>query len=79
MNWLAELQVWGTPEQVYNKLVEHRRRVDSGGLIGAFSYGGMPHDLAKRNITLFAERVLPRLQALHVTCDIDAAPIRADV
>ena len=70
VNFLAELQVWGTPEQVYNKLAEHQRRADSGGLIGAFSYGGMPHDLAKRNITLFAERVLPRLKALDAGCDI---------
>jgi len=41
-------------------------------LIGAFSYGGMPHDVAKRNITLFAERVLPRLQALDTGCEIGA-------
>jgi alkanesulfonate monooxygenase SsuD/methylene tetrahydromethanopterin reductase-like flavin-dependent oxidoreductase (luciferase family) len=70
VNFLAELQVWGTPEQVYNKLAEHQRRADSGGLIGAFSYGGMPHDLAKRNITLFAEQVLPRLRALDAGCEI---------
>jgi len=54
VNWLAELQVWGTPEQVYNKLVEQHHRAESGGLIGAFSYGGMQPDLAKRNIALFA-------------------------
>jgi alkanesulfonate monooxygenase SsuD/methylene tetrahydromethanopterin reductase-like flavin-dependent oxidoreductase (luciferase family) len=70
VNFLAELQVWGTPDQVFAKLAEHQRRADIGGLIGAFSYGGMPHDLAKRNITLFAEQVLPRLQALDVECDI---------
>ncbi len=70
VNFLAELQVWGTPEQVYNKLADHQRRADIGGVIGAFSYGGMPHDVAKRNITLFAERVLPRLKALDVGCDI---------
>jgi alkanesulfonate monooxygenase SsuD/methylene tetrahydromethanopterin reductase-like flavin-dependent oxidoreductase (luciferase family) len=70
VNFLSELQIWGTPEQVFNKLAEHQRRADIGGLIGAFSYGGMPHDLAKRNMTLFAERVLPRLQALDAGCDI---------
>lgn len=70
VNFLAELQVWGTPDQVFAKLAEHQRRADIGGLIGAFSYGGMPHDLAKRNMTLFAERVLPRLQALDAGCDI---------
>jgi len=70
VNFLAELQVWGTPEQVLNKLAEHQRRADIGALIGVFSYGGMPHELAKRNITLFAEAVLPRLKALDVGCDI---------
>jgi alkanesulfonate monooxygenase SsuD/methylene tetrahydromethanopterin reductase-like flavin-dependent oxidoreductase (luciferase family) len=70
VNFLAELQVWGTPDQVFQKLAEHQRRADISGLIGAFSYGGMPHDLAKRNITLFAERVLPRLQAIDVGCDV---------
>ena len=70
VNFLAELQVWGTPEQVFNKLAEHQRRADIGGLIGAFSFGGMPHEAARRNITLFAERVLPRLQAIDSGCDI---------
>jgi alkanesulfonate monooxygenase SsuD/methylene tetrahydromethanopterin reductase-like flavin-dependent oxidoreductase (luciferase family) len=70
VNFLAELQVWGTPDQVFNKLVEHQRLADSGALIGAFSYGGMPHDLAKRNMMLFAERVLPRLQRIDVACEI---------
>jgi len=79
VNWLSELQVWGTPEQVYKKLVGQHSRADSGGLIGAFSYGGMPHDLAKRNIALFAECVLPRLQALRVSSEISAAPIGAAI
>jgi alkanesulfonate monooxygenase SsuD/methylene tetrahydromethanopterin reductase-like flavin-dependent oxidoreductase (luciferase family) len=70
VNFLAELQVWGTPEQVFNKLAEHQRRADTAALIGVFSYGGMPHELAKGNITLFAEAVLPRLKALDVDCDI---------
>ena len=46
---------------------------DSGGLIGAFSYGGMPHEVAKRNMTLFAERVLPRLQRLEAGCEIGSS------
>ena len=70
VNFLAELQVWGTPEQVFNKLAEYRCRADAGAVIGVFSYGGMPHELARRNITLFAEAVLPRLKALDVGCDI---------
>ena len=73
VNFLAELQVWGTPDQVFNKLAEHQRLADSGGLIGAFSYGGMPHEVAKRNMTLFAERVLPRLQRIEAACEIGSS------
>ncbi|MCZ6785472.1 MAG: LLM class flavin-dependent oxidoreductase [Proteobacteria bacterium] len=61
--FLAELQVWGTPDQVAEQMIEHQRMLDSSGVIGVFSYGGMPDDVAKANLHLFAEKVLPRLQA----------------
>src|SRR5258707_33822 len=70
VNFLAELQVWGTPDQVYDKLAEPQRRADSGALIGIFNYGGMPPELAQHNLTLFAEKVLPRLQRLDAGCEI---------
>ncbi len=38
-----------------------------------FSYGGMPHDEARRNIRLFAEKVLPRVQALAPRSPFHAA------
>jgi alkanesulfonate monooxygenase SsuD/methylene tetrahydromethanopterin reductase-like flavin-dependent oxidoreductase (luciferase family) len=74
VNFLSELQVWGTPEQVYQKLSEHQRRTGSGALIGVFGYGGMPHELARRNMTLFAREVLPRLKAIDAGSELDAAP-----
>ena len=79
IDFLSELQVWGTPEQVFSRLVEYRERTDCAALIGIFSYGGMPHDMARQNLQLFAERVLPRLKALDIGCDIgtDAPPIVA--
>ena len=63
IDFLADLQVWGTPEQVHDRLVDYVERTDAGGLITMFSYGGMPHDMAKANMRLFAEKVLPRLKA----------------
>jgi alkanesulfonate monooxygenase SsuD/methylene tetrahydromethanopterin reductase-like flavin-dependent oxidoreductase (luciferase family) len=66
VDFLADLQVWGTPDQVFERMMEYREKIDCGGFIGAFSYGGMPHDLAKSNIRLFAEKVLPRLKAVDV-------------
>ena len=46
--------------------MDHQRMVDAGGAIGIFSYGGMPHEMAKANLGLFAEKVLPRLKAQDV-------------
>jgi alkanesulfonate monooxygenase SsuD/methylene tetrahydromethanopterin reductase-like flavin-dependent oxidoreductase (luciferase family) len=61
--FLAELQVWGTPEQVTEQMIENNRRIGGAGVIGVFSYGAMPPALAKANIRLFADKVLPRLKA----------------
>lgn len=63
VNFLADLQVWGTPEQVYQRLIEYQKLADYGGVVGVFSFGGMPHDLARENMQLFAEKVMPRLKA----------------
>jgi alkanesulfonate monooxygenase SsuD/methylene tetrahydromethanopterin reductase-like flavin-dependent oxidoreductase (luciferase family) len=63
VRFLADLQVWGTPEQAVEKMIQHQRLLGSAGAIAVFSYGGMPHDLARANLRLFAEEVLPRLKA----------------
>jgi alkanesulfonate monooxygenase SsuD/methylene tetrahydromethanopterin reductase-like flavin-dependent oxidoreductase (luciferase family) len=73
VQFLADLQVWGTPDQVYERIREHQRLAGSAMLIGIFSYGGMPHDEARRNIHLFAEKVLPRVQALAPRSPFDTA------
>ncbi len=63
VDFLAKLQIWGTPDQVYEQLVENQKRVNAAALIAIFSYGGMPQALAKQNMELFAAKVLPRLKA----------------
>lgn len=75
--FLAELQVWGTPEEVAERLAENVRRLDAAGVLGIFSYGGMPHDLAQDNITLFARRVLPVLQSIDTGVELGAATMAA--
>lgn len=62
VEFLAELQIWGTPDQVLERLRENAARVDAAGVLGVFSYGGMPHGLARANVELFARTVLPRLK-----------------
>jgi hypothetical protein len=31
VNFLADLQIWGTPDQVYEQMMDHQRMVDAGG------------------------------------------------
>jgi alkanesulfonate monooxygenase SsuD/methylene tetrahydromethanopterin reductase-like flavin-dependent oxidoreductase (luciferase family) len=76
--FLADLQVWGTPEQVSEKLLEYVRRTDAGALVVPLSFGGMPADEARANFDLFASDVLPELQRHDVGGDLgvtyDATP-----
>ena len=37
--------------------------------VGVFSYAGMPHEEAKRNMTLFAEKVMPELKNLPTAAE----------
>lgn len=46
--------------------MEEHELAGTCGLIGAFSYGGMPHEIAESNMRLFADKVLPRLKAIGV-------------
>lgn len=68
--FLADLQVWGTPDEVTAKLLDYVRRTDAGAVLTTLSYGGMPPDVAKANYDLFAAEVLPALQAHDVGGDI---------
>ncbi len=74
VNFLADLQIYGTPDQVFEKIIEHQKLADSGAVIGVFSYGGMPHALARHNMDLFAAEVLPRLRAYDAGAVIGARP-----
>jgi alkanesulfonate monooxygenase SsuD/methylene tetrahydromethanopterin reductase-like flavin-dependent oxidoreductase (luciferase family) len=72
VNMLADLQVWGTPEQCYQQCIENCMRIDGAGIIAGFSYAGMPPELAKENMKLFADKVLPRLKAFETQNTIAA-------
>ena len=75
--FLADLQVWGTPDQVVEQMIENNRRIDGAGVIAIFSYGAMPHELARANIRLFAEKVLPRLKRYARARSSDASAIQS--
>lgn len=64
VKFFLDLQIWGTPEQCYQKITETSARIHSDHFTGVFSYSGMPWDDAERNMRLFAREVMPELQKL---------------
>jgi alkanesulfonate monooxygenase SsuD/methylene tetrahydromethanopterin reductase-like flavin-dependent oxidoreductase (luciferase family) len=62
VEFFMNLQVWGTPEQCYEKVLAIRERTGADSFVGVFSYAGMPAALAGANCRLFAREVLPELQ-----------------
>ena len=63
-DFFIDLQLWGTPEQVYDKIVRLQEQTFMDGFMGVFSFAGMDHGEADRNMKLFARDVMPELQAL---------------
>jgi alkanesulfonate monooxygenase SsuD/methylene tetrahydromethanopterin reductase-like flavin-dependent oxidoreductase (luciferase family) len=68
--FLADLQVWGTPEQVTEKLLQYAKRCDAGALVIPLSFGGMSTEEAHAGFELFAAEVLPELQRHDVGGDL---------
>ncbi len=63
-DFFLNLQVWGTPAQCYDRIVDVRRRLGNETFVGVFSYAGMPPEEADRNMRLFAREVTPELQKI---------------
>ncbi len=73
VRFLSELQVWGTPDEVTDKLIEYQKMVGAAGVVAVLSFGGMPYDETEANMRLFAEKVLPRLHAHETSGDVGRA------
>jgi alkanesulfonate monooxygenase SsuD/methylene tetrahydromethanopterin reductase-like flavin-dependent oxidoreductase (luciferase family) len=75
IDYFLNLQVWGTPEQCYQRILDIHARTGNSHFVGVFSYAGMPFDEAERNLRLFAKEVRPALQKLQAK---PAAPVLPD-
>lgn len=62
--FFLDLQIWGTPEQCYEKIKQVHARTNCCGFTGVFSYAGMPADVAMKNLQTFAKHVVPELKQL---------------
>jgi alkanesulfonate monooxygenase SsuD/methylene tetrahydromethanopterin reductase-like flavin-dependent oxidoreductase (luciferase family) len=63
IDFFLGLQIWGTPDQCYERIVDFTTKLGAETFTGVFSYAGMPYDVAEKNLRLFASDVLPRLKA----------------
>ena len=63
-DFLLDLQVWGTPEQCFEKIMSTRARTGNESFLAAFSFGAMPYDEVEKSMRLFAKEVLPPLKAI---------------
>jgi alkanesulfonate monooxygenase SsuD/methylene tetrahydromethanopterin reductase-like flavin-dependent oxidoreductase (luciferase family) len=75
IDYFLNLQVWGTPEQCYQRILDVHARTGNSHFVGVFSYAGMPFDEAERNLRLFAKEVRPALQRLQAK---PATPVLPD-
>lgn len=55
--------VVGSPDTVRQKLESYLKELGVGNLLGLFQLGTMPTEMAKKNMTLFADEVMPGLRA----------------
>ncbi len=56
------LSIIGDPAYVIRELRAQEQALGCGVIMGLFQFGSMPHDLAMKNIRLFAKEVLPEVQ-----------------
>jgi len=54
--------VVGSPTTVRDRLLEYTQQLGVGNLLGLFQLGTLPADLTRKNMTLFAEQVMPQLR-----------------
>jgi len=65
IDFFLGLQIYGTPEQCTDRIIDFAGRLGAETFTGVFSYAGMPYDMAEKSMRLFAAEVLPKLKAHH--------------
>ena len=59
-----QTQPIGTPDEIITRIKTMQRAISLETLVVHVFYGGMPRDKAERSLRLFAEKVLPEVQAM---------------
>ena len=59
----VDVQAWGTPKQIIDKLHARREIIGDFRFNACFRFAGIPFEAAERSMRLFAEEVMPALRA----------------
>lgn len=62
-NAFVDINTWGTPQQILEKMEQRRKDIGDFDLTIQVSYGGLTGEQAESSIRLFADKVLPELQS----------------
>src|SRR5581483_6117883 len=78
-NFIA-LQIWGTPDECFHRIVDIRSKVGNDGFNAVCSFSGMSQEVAERNLRLFATEVMPRVKDLPPVdfAELDAVSLSAE-
>jgi alkanesulfonate monooxygenase SsuD/methylene tetrahydromethanopterin reductase-like flavin-dependent oxidoreductase (luciferase family) len=71
-----ELQIYGTPDECLERILEIRSQVGNNGFNAVCSFSGMDYQFAEGNMRLFASEVMPRLRPVP---DVDFAELDQEV
>ena len=71
------MQVYGTPEQCYAKVVAMHQMFDICGNVSAFKFAGMPYADARSSLRLYAKEVMPQLKKLGSPAPFDSNEVIA--
>ena len=65
-DFFMELQVYGTPQQCYDRIKHIHEQSQCCASINAFKFGGRPFEDAQASLRLFAEEVMPELGSVSL-------------
>ena len=65
LQMFMSVQFWGTPEMIYEKIMNTHKLIGCDTFSGVFSYAGMEIEEAERNMKLFAKEVMPELKKVE--------------
>jgi alkanesulfonate monooxygenase SsuD/methylene tetrahydromethanopterin reductase-like flavin-dependent oxidoreductase (luciferase family) len=64
-DFYVNLQPWGTPEQVFEKIRGFCELTGSNSFVGVFRFGGMTEKQGEQSMRLFAREVMPELRKIE--------------